>query len=674
MEVPEPSSMIDLRVRRRACLSCTSAKVKCTSASLGAESCARCERLGKGCVYADPSSEAKRNRREVSSAKRLEEKVDMLSTQIATLTQDIRSTSFQGPRCNRPTEILHSSSSSLHDRISGSHFASSGFLPRSRDVHNDILTDVVQHDLGGLAAADLRLETFRQGFVHYFPFVVVPPTVSPEALRCANPFLFLCIMAVTSFEDTMLQRRLGLEIKKQICDRLVMGHEASIDLLQGLLVFVAWYQYFCVPGKHQYFLMVQLCVSMCHELRLDLNEKGKRGLEEAETQGKTRDPAEMRALLGTYCLSSMLSMALRKRTLMHYTSYMENCCTYLSGLRDVPSDQLIMPFVEIQVLQRKISDAFCYYDISACAIRGERALQITVDSFSREIDGLKKSIGLTNRNVILVQNLRFLEVWNHEVALYNELWQSTFVSDRLAPLETNHSIQLSMQRTNMLWQLVAATVSFHDWCLSVENAELLHFPLSWWTELSYVFIVQVKTVFLDCGAGTMGQEQINLRGHGQAESLEADFRRVAAKEVMIPRMLDLYMGKLAEVTTQLVDDDGIRDMAYNYGIVLKSIQSGYESRIGAENRLAPGQFETQQKQSSLSQMSHPQVRITDIQGSMPPALNTSHVELEIDNPRVSSASQLDLQFDLAGPVFDDFVWDTMMNDFSFLMPQNGSSF
>jgi hypothetical protein len=234
--------------------------------------------------------------------------VDLLSTQVATLTQDIRSTSFQGPRCNRPTEILHSSSSSLHDRISGSHFASSRFLPRSRDVHNDILTDVVQHDLGGLAAADRRLETFRQGFVHYFPFVVVPPTVSPEALRCDNPFLFLCIMAVTSFEDTMLQRRLGLEIKKQICDRLVMGYEASIDLLQGLLVFVAWYQYFCVPGKHQYFLMVQLCVSMCHELRLDLNEKGKRGLEEAETQGKTRDPAEMRALLGTYCLSSMYAL------------------------------------------------------------------------------------------------------------------------------------------------------------------------------------------------------------------------------------------------------------------------------------------------------------------------------------------------------------------------------
>ncbi|KAK6368102.1 hypothetical protein LTS17_009842 [Exophiala oligosperma] len=470
-------------------------------------------------------------------------------------------------------------------------------------------------------------------------------------------------MAVTSFEDPILQRRLGLEIKKQICDRLVMGLEASMDLLQGLLVFVTWYQYFCVPGKHQYFLMLQLCVNMCHELKLDLNEKGKRGLEEAQTQVKARNPAEMRALLGTYYLSSMLSMVMRKRTIMHYTSYMEDCYTSLSRLRDVPSDQLIAPFVETQVLQRKISDAFCYHDISTCDIRGERALQITVDSFAREIDGLKKGIGSTNRNAILVQHLHFLEVWIREVALYSELWQTPFVPTRLTQPETRHSIQLSMQRTNMLWQLVTATVSFQDWSLSVENAELLRFPFSWWEEHSYVVIVQIKTVFLDCGAGITGNEQIT-------ESLEADFRRAAEKEVMIPHVLDVYRRKLATVTTQLADDDGHRDMVHNYGVLLKSIQSGYENRIGAEDRPAPGQFETQQKRSALSQLSHPEVRSMDIHGSIPPAVSTNYAELEPGDPNTSSASQLDMQFDLAEPGFDDFVWDTMMNDFSFFTPQN----
>lgn len=236
--------------------------------------------------------------------------MELLSAQVATLTQHIHSTSFQGPQNTHPTTELHSNFPSSHDRISEGHFtpSSSRFLPRSRDIHNDSLTNVVLHDLEGLETADRRLEIFRRSFVNYFPFVVVLPTVTVETLRYDNPFPFLCIMAVTSFEDPILQRRLGQEIKKQICDRLVMGMEVSTDLLQGLLVFVAWYHYFCVPGKHQYFLMLHLCVNMCHELRLDLNEKGKRGLEEAQTQGKAQTPAEMRALLGTYCLSSMYAL------------------------------------------------------------------------------------------------------------------------------------------------------------------------------------------------------------------------------------------------------------------------------------------------------------------------------------------------------------------------------
>lgn len=366
-------------------------------------------------------------------------------------------------------------------------------------------------------------------------------------------------------------------------------------------------------------------------------------------------------------------MVLRKQTIMHYTSYIKDCCTSLSQRRDVPSDQLIAQFVEVQVLQRKISDAFCYHDISTCEIRGERALRITVDSFSREVDGLKKGIGPTNRNAILVQYLHFLEVWIHEVALHNELWQSTLVPVRLTQPETKHSAQVSVQRTKILWQLVSATVSSHDWCLSVENAELLHLPFSWWAELSYILIVQVRTVFLDEGAGVTGREELNLGEHDQAESLEADFRRAAGKEVMIPRMLDAYMEKLATLTTQLLDDDGTRDTVYNYGVLLKSIQSGYQSRVEAENMPAPGQFETQQKQSSLSQLSYPQIRTTDIQGSMLLAISTNHVALEMGDVHSYSASQLDLQFDLAEHEFDEMLWDTMMNEFSFLQPQDGIS-
>lgn len=176
---------------------------------------------------------------------------------------------------------------------------------RPKPVPKDSLIDVFHNGLLTFETANRRLDVFREDFTHYFPFVVVPPTTGLDSLRRDKPFLLLAIMAVTSFEDPPLQRKLGQEIKRQICDRMIMGHETSMDLLQGLLVFIAWYQYFCLPGKHQYFLMLQLSIAMCHELRLDLDDKGKASIEIGKSRSRTRSSAEMRALLGVYCLSSM---------------------------------------------------------------------------------------------------------------------------------------------------------------------------------------------------------------------------------------------------------------------------------------------------------------------------------------------------------------------------------
>lgn len=368
-------------------------------------------------------------------------------------------------------------------------------------------------------------------------------------------------------------------------------------------------------------------------------------------------------------------MVLRKRTIMHYTPYMQACCTYLLQQRDAPSDQMIAWFVEIEVLQRKISNAFCHHDISTCDIRGERALQITVDSYSQEIDRLKKATG-SSKNAMLGQQLHFLEVWTREVALYDELWQSNFTPARLTQQDTDHSNQFSMQRTNMLWQLVTATLGFHDWSLSVPNTEIFQLPFSWWAQHSYIFIVQIKTVSLDGdgGTGAAGKEHTNPREHDQAESLKADFRRAAEKAIMIPHVLDMHVEKLSPLTTQLVDDDGNKDMVSNHGTMLKSIKSKYESQLRPETRPVPTQTETQQKQSYFlqQQLSHPEFRSADTQASIPSTFRTNHVDIGVSDPHSSAAGQdqLDLQFDFAEPAIDEFMWDTMMNDFSFFAPMN----
>ena len=353
-------------------------------------------------------------------------------------------------------------------------------------------------------------------------------------------------------------------------------------------------------------------------------------------------------------------MVLRKRTVIHYTNYIEECCTSLTEVQEIPTDQLILPFVRVQALSRKISDTFCYHDMSPSGIRGHQALQITIDSFHRDLDELKNGIapGLQDNQSLLL-DLNFLEVWIHEVALYNDLWQNSFIPPGGFQPSNSFSSHSSLLRTNTLWCLVSATTSFHNWALSIPNTEILCLSFAWWTKLSYIFIVQARTVFLDTESSPGRQEQLPSRESNNDKFLIADFRRAAEKEVMLPRTLDMYLAKLATVTTEIIDEEGNRDTVYNFACLLKSIRAGYESRIAAESPGVTRQSEVQvpDTQETISESGNVRSR-----ASLPPAANTTQME------------DLDFQLDFSQAGLNDFVWETMMNEYSFMAPQNTTSF
>jgi hypothetical protein len=70
--------------------------------------------------------------------------------------------------------------------------------------------------------------------------VIIPPDVSVHHLRQNKPFLFLAILAAASYENMPLQRSLGAEVKKAVSARMILNGEVSFDMLQGLLVYLAW--------------------------------------------------------------------------------------------------------------------------------------------------------------------------------------------------------------------------------------------------------------------------------------------------------------------------------------------------------------------------------------------------------------------------------------------------
>jgi len=100
--------------------------------------------------------------------------------------------------------------------------------------------DVIDRKCLSVDRAQTYLQAFRTVMTPHFPFVIIPPDVSVHHLRQERPFLFLAILATASYDNMPMQRFLGAEVKKAVSSRMILNGEISFDLLQGLLVFLAW--------------------------------------------------------------------------------------------------------------------------------------------------------------------------------------------------------------------------------------------------------------------------------------------------------------------------------------------------------------------------------------------------------------------------------------------------
>jgi len=90
-----------------------------------------------------------------------------------------------------------------------------------------------------LEEANIRLTRFRDELSIFFPFVIIPKSMSAEELWKERPFLLKCIFAVSSFEPDQ-QRELGTAIMKDLATRMFINCERSMDLLIGVLTYAGW--------------------------------------------------------------------------------------------------------------------------------------------------------------------------------------------------------------------------------------------------------------------------------------------------------------------------------------------------------------------------------------------------------------------------------------------------
>lgn len=84
------------------------------------------------------------------------------------------------------------------------------------------------------------LENFQTEVNPLFPFVVIPSGIVFKDLKEKKPYLILSILMVACRNDQARRRMIAQKIREIISYNILVKGEQSLDILQGLLVYVNW--------------------------------------------------------------------------------------------------------------------------------------------------------------------------------------------------------------------------------------------------------------------------------------------------------------------------------------------------------------------------------------------------------------------------------------------------
>lgn len=249
----------------KTCQTCHHAKIRCIRAQ-DSPSCDRCMRLGKTCIFNSSRRNLVRRGRSRSQTRRLDEP---RSAEAATRLS---------PLSNAPASDVESS-------------------------HDPFLRGLLLLETG-----QKLLEYFTTKMTAHFPFVLLPrPLPSPSDLIRDQPCVCLAALAAAAHGQVALQRSLGRLFNEMVASKVTSGPFHSLDLLQGLLIHVAWAHYQPRPRRHTQHLY--LANSIICDMRLDRPRKpkvwqfdGTKDLSTSASDHRLLD--EKRAVAGAYYLSS----------------------------------------------------------------------------------------------------------------------------------------------------------------------------------------------------------------------------------------------------------------------------------------------------------------------------------------------------------------------------------
>ncbi|KAJ5401270.1 uncharacterized protein N7487_007166 [Penicillium crustosum] len=307
----------------QACIHCYKAKSRCVRTPNGD----RCFRLKKRCQPSESVRKRNAQMAEESDTRiaRLEDKMEtLLSAMQSLVSQGASGTSVNALQSLQPVHSLDGNSiSSSTSYSNGTLVNTSAGLTDSiatASPHTNLLFSSHHYSLPSSMPlpnqADERLDFFRSRMLPYFPFINLTPDMTSSYLRQNRPFLFQAIYTVTIFstQEKLIQVE---ELKRVLFTSALLEVQSNIDLLLGLLTYLAWSTDAFLGKADLVSRLMMLAISLVYDLRLFKPSSPDVQVMMSITQGRDDDITQssndqmpdgllekQRALLACFVLSS----------------------------------------------------------------------------------------------------------------------------------------------------------------------------------------------------------------------------------------------------------------------------------------------------------------------------------------------------------------------------------
>ncbi|KAJ3529961.1 hypothetical protein NM208_g9531 [Fusarium decemcellulare] len=417
---------------------------------------------------------------------------------------------------------------------------------------------------------------YHREFKHHFPFITFDDRIPPETLFKDKPFLFRAIMLVASPLHESSIDRMKRNTLAYVSYRMLVEEEMTLDLLQGLLVVIAW-AHICHIDEGQVTNLTFLALGYAHKMGITQTpasalRRMKSG-GQSETSGltaKTRQPDkahsldEQRCLLGLYCTLSVISTKQSRRNPLE-TPYVDMCRKDIATAQHGASDLILEHLVRLTQMNEKLSKGFGDPHERTLSRPYAFLLEGNGRSFRTELDRLAEVVASYTE---LSDHRKMFELY-HQYLLVRLYEPAVIVADHpdegVAPF-----VYLSMCLHNCL----NAMQTFFDLLLSTSAEAILRRSILTADQAAFVMVLAARLLLINTPGWDVesARQKLNL-----SAVLDQILARIEEAATLHSRKTNVFTTK----TNNAVPQEEKTDDSHLAGLTHKtrSLRDWFEARL-----------------------------------------------------------------------------------------------